>query len=96
MSPPQQHLDRRLKKVKSLIQTDSRVSSSPVMKLLVGDPRLFLASVPTDSLIHCSSVWSCRDTISLQSLTHIVELNDGKDSVPVLWRFLQKVSSPAS
>lgn len=96
MPSPPQHLDRHLKMVNSLIQGDSRVSASPVMKLLVGDPRLFLASVPTDSLIHCSAVWSCRDKISLQSLTHIVELNDGKDSVPVLWRFLHKVSAAAS
>lgn len=82
--------------VNSLIQADSRVSASLVMKLLVGDPCLFLASVPTDSLIHCSAVWSCREKISLQSLTHIVELNDGKDIVPVLWRFLHKVSAAAS
>lgn len=80
----------------SLIQADSRVCASPVMMLLVGDPRLFLASVPKDSPIHCSAVWSCREKISLQSLTHIVELNDGKDGVPVLWRFLQKVSAAAS
>lgn len=72
------------------------MSTSPVMMLLTGDPRLFLASLPEDSLIHCSTVWSCREKISLQSLTHIVELNGGKDSVPVLWRFLHKVSADTS
>lgn len=93
LSSPQQHLDRQLKEVNALIRADSRVSASPVMRLLAGDPRLFLASLPKDSLIHCSTVWSCREKISLQSLTHIVELNGGKDSVPVLWSFLHKVSA---
>lgn len=69
------------------------MSETPVMKLLVGDPCLFLASVPQDSLIHCSTVWSCRERISLHSLTHIVELNNVKDSIPVLWRFLHKVNA---
>ncbi|TWW70036.1 E3 ubiquitin-protein ligase rnf213-alpha [Takifugu flavidus] len=90
IAPQLKHLDRQLKEVNALIRADSRVSASPVMMLLGGDPRLFLASVPKDSLIHCSTVWSCREKISLQSLTHIVELNGGKDSVPVLWTFLHK------
>ncbi|TNM97227.1 hypothetical protein fugu_015383 [Takifugu bimaculatus] len=90
IAPQLKHLDRQLKEVNALIRADSRVSASPVMMLLAGDPRLFLASVPKDSLIHCSTVWSCREKISLQSLTHIVELNGGKDSVPVLWTFLHK------
>lgn len=86
-----QHLDRQLKEVNTFIRTDSRISASPVMKLLFGNPRLFLASLPPNSLIHGSAVWSCREKISLLSLTHIVEQNDGKDTLPVLWRFLHKV-----
>ena len=84
-------MDRRLKEVNTFIRADSRISASPVMKLVFGDPRLFLSSLPTNSLIHCSAVWSCREKVSLLSLAHIVEQNDGKDTVPVLWRFLHRV-----
>lgn len=91
-SPPQ-HLDRQLQEVNTFIRDDSRISSSPIMRLLFGEPHLFLASLPPNSLIHASSVWSCRDTVSLLSLTHIVEQNDGKDTLPVLWRFLHKVKN---
>ncbi len=89
-SPPQ-HLDRDLKDVNTFIRADSRISASPIMKLLFGDPRLFLSSLPPNSRIHHSTVWSCREKVSLLSLTHIVEQNGGKDTLPVLWRFLHKV-----
>ncbi|XP_072224665.1 E3 ubiquitin-protein ligase rnf213-alpha [Leuresthes tenuis] len=90
ITPQLKHLDRRLKEVNTFIRADSRISASPVMKLVFGDPLLFLSSLPTNSLIHCSAVWSCREKVSLLSLAHIVEQNDGKDTVPVLWRFLHR------
>ena len=89
-----QHLDRRLKEANDLVRADARVSCDPVFKLMFGDPRLFLASLRRGSLIHGQAVWSCREELSLQSLTHIVEQHDGKDSLPLLWRFLQRVRSP--
>ncbi|XP_017280867.1 E3 ubiquitin-protein ligase rnf213-alpha [Kryptolebias marmoratus] len=90
ISPQLKHLDRQLKEVNAFIRDDSRISANPIMKLVFGEPRLFLASIPPNSLIHCSAVWSCREKVSLLSLTHIVEQNDGKDVVPVLWRFLHR------
>ncbi|KAK2833428.1 hypothetical protein Q5P01_017317 [Channa striata] len=90
ITPQLKHLDRRLKEVNAYIQNDSRISASPIMKLIFGNPRLFLALLPQKSLIHCSAVWSCREEVSLMSLTHIVEQNDGKDKLPVLWRFLHR------
>ncbi|KAM4598338.1 E3 ubiquitin-protein ligase rnf213-alpha-like [Polymixia lowei] len=90
ITPQLKHLDRRLKDVNAFIRADSRVSANPVIKLMFGDPRLFLTSLPRDSLIHGSVVWSCREKVSLLSLTHIVEQNDGKDTLPVLWRFLHR------
>ncbi|KAM9393995.1 E3 ubiquitin-protein ligase rnf213-alpha-like isoform 2-T2 [Pholidichthys leucotaenia] len=89
-TPQLKSLDRKLKEVNTFIRADSRISANPIMKLTFGDPRLFLASLPAKSLIHCSAVWSCREKVSLLSLTHIVEQNDGKDTLPVLWRFLHK------
>ncbi|XP_035510465.1 E3 ubiquitin-protein ligase rnf213-alpha [Morone saxatilis] len=90
ITPQFKHLDRQLKEVNTFIRADSRISANPIMKLLFGDPRLFLASLPPNSLIHGSAVWSCREKVCLLSLTHIVEQNDGKDTLPVLWRFLHK------
>ncbi|XP_068605931.1 E3 ubiquitin-protein ligase rnf213-alpha [Brachionichthys hirsutus] len=92
ITPQLKHLDRQLKEVNAVIRNDSRISANPIMKLLFGDPSHFLDSLPPDSLIHCSAVWSCREKVSLLSLTHIVEQNDGKDALPVLWRFLHKES----
>ncbi|XP_075942052.1 E3 ubiquitin-protein ligase rnf213-alpha-like isoform X1 [Anarhichas minor] len=90
IAPQLKHLDRQLKEVNAFIRADSRISANPIMKLMFGDPRLFLASLPQSSLIHRSAVWSCREKVSLLSLTHIVEQNDGKETVPVLWRFLHR------
>ncbi|XP_054615147.1 E3 ubiquitin-protein ligase rnf213-alpha isoform X2 [Dunckerocampus dactyliophorus] len=82
------HLDRRLKEMKLFIQTDSH-SSNPIMRLC-DNPGFFLASLPIDSPIHTSALWSCREKVSLLHLTHVVELSDGKDKLPVLWRFLNR------
>ncbi|KAK0137548.1 E3 ubiquitin-protein ligase rnf213-alpha [Merluccius polli] len=88
--PQLKHLDKQLKEANELVQADARVSCDPVFKLMFGNPRLFLTSLPRDSLIHGQAVWSCRETVSLLSLTHVVEQHDGKDSLPLLWRFLQR------
>ncbi|XP_034396196.1 E3 ubiquitin-protein ligase rnf213-alpha isoform X2 [Cyclopterus lumpus] len=90
IAPQLKHLDRQLKDVNAFVRADSRISANPIMKLMFGDPRLFLASLPQNSVIHGPAVWSCRQKVSLLSLTHIVEQNDGKETVPVLWRFLHR------
>uniref|UniRef100_A0A8C9W293 Ring finger protein 213a n=1 Tax=Scleropages formosus TaxID=113540 RepID=A0A8C9W293_SCLFO len=90
ITPQLKHLEHELKEVNTLIRTDSRISANPIMKVIFGDPRIFLASLPKDSLIHGPAVWSCRERVSLVSLAHIVEQNNGKETVPLLWRFLQK------
>ncbi|XP_010872579.2 E3 ubiquitin-protein ligase rnf213-alpha isoform X2 [Esox lucius] len=84
------HLDRRLNEMNAFIRADSRVSANLVTRLVFGDPYLFLTTLPSKSPIHGSVVWNCRERVSLLSLTHIVEQHDGKDNLPVLWRFLQK------
>ncbi|XP_067280905.1 E3 ubiquitin-protein ligase rnf213-alpha isoform X2 [Pseudorasbora parva] len=83
-------LEHQLKEVNAFIREDERVSSNPVMKLTFGEPGLFLHSLPKNSLIHNSSIWSCRKRVSMLSLSHIVEQNSGRDTLPVLWRFLQR------
>ncbi|KAK3552318.1 hypothetical protein QTP86_010384 [Hemibagrus guttatus] len=83
-------LETQLAKVNTFIRDDERVSSNPVMKVTYGEPRLFLRTLPQGSLIHCSSVWGCRQRVSLLSLGHILEQNEGRDTLPILWKFLQK------
>ncbi|XP_053495453.1 E3 ubiquitin-protein ligase rnf213-alpha [Ictalurus furcatus] len=90
ITPKLKKLERKLKKVNDTMRGDARVSSDPILKLMYGDPRMFLSSLPQQSVLHSSAVWSCREKGSLLSLTHIVEQNDGKDYFPLLWRFLQK------
>ncbi|XP_072522974.1 E3 ubiquitin-protein ligase rnf213-alpha-like isoform X2 [Salminus brasiliensis] len=90
ITPKLKKLEHKLKKVTACMRGDSRVSSNPILKVMYGDPRIFLTSLPQQSMLHSSAVWSCREKGSLLSLTHIVEQNDGKDNLPLLWRFLQK------
>uniref|UniRef100_A0A3P8VZZ7 RING-type E3 ubiquitin transferase n=1 Tax=Cynoglossus semilaevis TaxID=244447 RepID=A0A3P8VZZ7_CYNSE len=61
-------LDRKLKEANTFIHSDARISANPIMKLVFGDPCLFLASLPKNSLLHGSAVWSCREKISLRTL----------------------------
>ncbi|XP_066519298.1 E3 ubiquitin-protein ligase rnf213-alpha-like [Hoplias malabaricus] len=90
ITPKLKKLEHKLKKVSTRMQADSRVSSNPILKVMYGDPYMFLSSLPKLCVLHSSTVWSCREKGSLLSLTHIVEQNDGKDNFPLLWRFLQK------
>ncbi|XP_043084874.1 E3 ubiquitin-protein ligase rnf213-alpha-like isoform X2 [Puntigrus tetrazona] len=83
-------LEKRLQEVNKFIRKDERVSSNPVMKLTFGKPEIFLSSLSQNSLIHNSSIWSCRRKVTVSSLAHIVEQNNGRDTLPMLWRFLQK------
>lgn len=83
-------LDRQLREANTVIRSDDRISASPIMKVLFGDPQMFLGALPKNSLIHCSTVWNCREKVSLLGLIHILEQNDGKDTLPVLWRFLHR------
>uniref|UniRef100_A0A8C2YVW0 RING-type E3 ubiquitin transferase n=1 Tax=Cyclopterus lumpus TaxID=8103 RepID=A0A8C2YVW0_CYCLU len=94
---PTQHcvlvdLDQLLQEAKGSIRTDSRVSSNFIMRTTFGDDCTFLTSLPQGSQVHSSAVWSCRERLSLLSLTHLVEQQDQKEELPLLWRFLQKVN----
>ncbi|XP_044056409.1 E3 ubiquitin-protein ligase rnf213-alpha-like isoform X2 [Siniperca chuatsi] len=90
MTPQLRDLDQLLQEAKGSIRTDSRVSSNFIMRTTFGDDCTFLTSLPQGSPIHSSAVWSCRERLSLLSLTHIVEQYDQKEELPLLWRFLQK------
>ncbi|KAH0629366.1 hypothetical protein JD844_011399 [Phrynosoma platyrhinos] len=85
-----QLLDKTLLELNQQISEDERISSNPVVKIIYGDPAIFLSRLPKDSIVHCSRMWSCRKRISLEYLGHIVQQKGDKDAVPILWKFLQK------
>uniref|UniRef100_A0A8D2LQW6 Ring finger protein 213 n=1 Tax=Varanus komodoensis TaxID=61221 RepID=A0A8D2LQW6_VARKO len=87
---PELKLDKTLLELNQEISTDERLSSNPLVKLIYGDPATFLSRLPKNSIVHCSRMWSCRKSISVQYLSHIVQQKGGKEPVPILWKFLQK------
>uniref|UniRef100_A0A674GXD4 RING-type E3 ubiquitin transferase n=1 Tax=Taeniopygia guttata TaxID=59729 RepID=A0A674GXD4_TAEGU len=89
--PELEDLDKKLLKLNQQIQEDERISSNPIVKIVYGDPAAFLSQLPGDSHIHHSKMWSCRRRISVENLGHVVQQKNAKDTVPVLWKFLQKV-----
>ncbi|KFO12604.1 E3 ubiquitin-protein ligase RNF213, partial [Balearica regulorum gibbericeps] len=88
--PELEDLDKKLLKLNRQIQGDERISSNPVVKIVYGDPATFLSQLPKDSHIHHSKMWSCRKRISVENLAHVVQQKNAKDTVPLLWKFLQK------
>ncbi|KAM9596356.1 E3 ubiquitin-protein ligase RNF213-like isoform 2-T2 [Trichechus inunguis] len=85
-----EHLDKTLLTVNTLISQDERISSDPVAKIIYGDPATFLCHLPQKSVVHCSKIWSCRKRITVEHLQHIVEQKNGRETVPILQKFLQK------
>ncbi|XP_052664198.1 E3 ubiquitin-protein ligase RNF213-like isoform X2 [Harpia harpyja] len=88
--PELEDLDKKIRKLNRQIQEDERISSNPIVKIVYGDPVTFLSQLPKDSHIHHSKMWSCRKRISVENLGHVVQQKNAKDTVPLLWNFLQK------
>ncbi|XP_074703437.1 E3 ubiquitin-protein ligase RNF213 isoform X1 [Strix aluco] len=88
--PELEDLDKKLLKLNRQIQEDERLSSNPIVKIVYGDPGTFLPQLPKGSHIHHSKMWSCRKRISVENLGHVVQQKNAKDTVPLLWKFLQK------
>ncbi|NWZ02408.1 RN213 ligase, partial [Loxia curvirostra] len=90
--PELEDLDKKLLKLNRQIQEDERISSNPIVKIVYGDPAAFLSQLPGDSHVHHSKMWSCRRRVSVENLGHVVQQKNAKDTVPLLWKFLQKES----
>ncbi|XP_068134510.1 E3 ubiquitin-protein ligase RNF213-like [Hyperolius riggenbachi] len=92
IDPVLRSLDKDLAAVNNYISRDERISSNPVVKVVYGDPVISQdrMELPLNSHVHCSKVWSCRERISIEYLLHIVQQKDGKDTLPLLWKFLEK------
>ncbi|MED6266663.1 hypothetical protein CHARACLAT_004333, partial [Characodon lateralis] len=90
MTPKLKMVDQLLHGAKGHITNDSRVSSNFILRTTLGDDCKFLTSLQQTSEVHSSAVWSCRQRLSLLSLTHIIEYSEQKEELPLLWKFLQK------
>ncbi|XP_063784592.1 E3 ubiquitin-protein ligase RNF213 isoform X2 [Pseudophryne corroboree] len=92
VAPVLKNLDKDLATVNKNISKDERISSNPIVKIVYGDPLISgeQLDLPKDSHVHCSKIWSCRERISIEHLLHVVQQNDGKDTMPLLWKFLEK------
>nr|XP_025855696.1 E3 ubiquitin-protein ligase RNF213 isoform X5 [Vulpes vulpes] len=88
--PELEHLEKALLTVTASISQDERISSNPVARIVYKDPTVFLPHLPQKSVFHCSKMWTCRRKVTVEYLQHIVEQKNGKESVPILWKFLQK------
>uniref|UniRef100_H0WTB7 E3 ubiquitin-protein ligase RNF213 n=1 Tax=Otolemur garnettii TaxID=30611 RepID=H0WTB7_OTOGA len=88
--PELERLDKTLLTVNTLISQDERISSDPVARIIYGDPATFLPQLPRTHEVHCSKIWNYRKRITVEYLQHVVEQKNGKETVPVLWQFLQK------
>ncbi|NXO62383.1 RN213 ligase, partial [Phainopepla nitens] len=88
--PELKDLDKKLLKLNQQIREDERISSNPIVKIVYGDPAAFLSQLPRDSHIHHSKMWSCRKRVSVENLGHVLQQKNAKDTVPLLWKFLQK------
>uniref|UniRef100_A0A670HUU1 RING-type E3 ubiquitin transferase n=1 Tax=Podarcis muralis TaxID=64176 RepID=A0A670HUU1_PODMU len=88
--PELKFLDKTLLDVNQQISEDKTMASNLIAKIIYGDPATFLSELPSNSTVHCSRMWSCRKKISVEHLEHVVQQKDGKEMVPILWKFLQK------
>ncbi|XP_073477176.1 E3 ubiquitin-protein ligase RNF213 isoform X2 [Aquarana catesbeiana] len=92
ITPVLRSLDTDLMTVNIYIRQDERISSNPVVKVVYGDPLISgeKMDLPKDSNVYCSRIWSCRERISIEYILHAVQQKDGKDTLPLLWKFLEK------
>nr|DBA30609.1 TPA: hypothetical protein GDO54_006568 [Pyxicephalus adspersus] len=92
ITPVLSSLDRDLMTVNKYIRQDERISSNPVVKVVYGDPLISgeKMDLPRDCNVHCSKIWSCRERICIEYILHAVQQKDGKDTLPLLWKFLEK------
>ncbi|XP_058845777.1 E3 ubiquitin-protein ligase rnf213-beta isoform X2 [Acipenser ruthenus] len=89
ITPALQDLERSLRRAQKVISTDDRLSGSPLMKVLYGDPTSIL-DLPTQEATDHSSFWSCPERVTIERFTQILEQDKGQEDSPVLWLFLKK------
>ncbi|XP_062858949.1 E3 ubiquitin-protein ligase rnf213-beta [Trichomycterus rosablanca] len=89
INPILKNLNRLLDEAQNQIASDDKLSSSPLMKVLKGDPHQLLA-LPSECPSHHDAFWTPPDLLTVEGLTHIV-CNQAREQVPLLSHFLKTV-----
>lgn len=83
-----QDLNRILGRAQNLIAADNRLSNSPLMTVLRGDPQKIL-HLPTNCPTHHSAFWSPSPVLTVESFSQQIN----QSQAPLLTLFINKVSS---
>ncbi|XP_051523957.1 E3 ubiquitin-protein ligase rnf213-beta-like isoform X2 [Myxocyprinus asiaticus] len=86
ISPVLQDLNKNLGSAQDLIAADNRLSDSPLMKVLRGDPKTFL-HLPTNCPTQHSAFWSPSPVLTVESFSQQID----HSQTPLLSLFLSKV-----
>ncbi len=83
-----QDLNRMLGRAQNLIAADNRLSNSPLMTVLRGDPQKIL-HLPPNCPTHHSAFWSPSPVLTVESFSQQIN----QSQAPLLTLFINKVSS---
>ncbi|XP_073773817.1 E3 ubiquitin-protein ligase rnf213-beta isoform X3 [Danio rerio] len=86
ISPVLQNLDRELNNAQDLIAADNRLSNSPLVKVLRGDPQRML-QLPANCPTEHSAFWSPSSVLTVESISQQID----QTQAPLLTLFVQKV-----
>ncbi|XP_050980097.1 LOW QUALITY PROTEIN: E3 ubiquitin-protein ligase rnf213-beta-like [Labeo rohita] len=86
ISPVLQDLNRMLKRAQDLIADDNRLSNSPLMKVLRGEPQKTLP-LPSNCPTHHSAFWSPTPVLTVESFSQQIN----QSQAPLLTLFINKV-----
>lgn len=81
-----QDMNRMLGDAQDLIAADNRLSNSPLMKMLRGDPQKIL-NLPTNCPTHHSAFWSPSPVLTVESLSQQIH----QSQAALLTLFVNKV-----
>ncbi|XP_063296797.1 E3 ubiquitin-protein ligase RNF213-like [Pelobates fuscus] len=92
IAPVLQTLNTEIPEVNKYIRNDDRISSNLIMNIVYEDPLAdgSCMTLPQETHVHCSKIWGCRERITVEYLRNVVQQNNGKESVPLLSKFLDK------
>ncbi|MBN3307566.1 RN213 ligase, partial [Amia calva] len=90
VNPVIQSLDRALIQAQQQINADDRLSGSPLMKVLYGDP-VSILTLPSNSPADCSSFWTCPERVTVERITQLLDQSGEHSNTTLLGLFLKKV-----